>query len=39
MAAIDLEEIERERARIAETYLTKADEASSARGIHHAALL
>ena len=39
MAAIDLEEIERERARIAKTYLTKADEASSARGIHHAALL
>ena len=39
MAAIDLEEIERERARIAETYLTKAEGASSARGIHHVALL
>lgn len=39
MAAIDLEKIERERARITDTYLTKADAASTARGIHHVALL
>ncbi len=39
MPAIDLERIERERAQIASTYLTKSDEPSSARGIHHVALL
>lgn len=39
MTAIDLEKIERERARIVDTYLTKADAASTARGIHHVALL
>lgn len=39
MTAIDLEKIERERARITDTYLTKADTASTARGIHHVALL
>ena len=37
MAAIDLERIERER--IAEAYLTKSEMASTARGIHHVALL
>ncbi len=39
MTAIDLETIERERARIAHTYLTKAKAGSSARGIHHVALV
>ncbi len=39
MAAIDLEKIERERARIAEIYLIQPDADSSARGIHHMALL
>jgi len=37
--SIDLERIERERARITETYLTRRDATSSARGIHHVALL
>lgn len=39
MTAIDFEAIERERARIADTYLTKPVAESSARGIHHVALL
>jgi catechol 2,3-dioxygenase-like lactoylglutathione lyase family enzyme len=39
VAAIDLEAIERERSRIAETYLTRPNAESSAQGIHHVALL
>ena len=39
MTAIDLEAIERERSRIADTYLTQPNAESSARGIHHVALL
>lgn len=39
MTGIDLERIERERKRIADEYLTQADSPSSARGIHHVALL
>ncbi len=39
MAAIDLEQIEQERERIASTYLTHPDAPSAARGVHHVALL
>ena len=39
MSGIDLESVERERARISEEYLPKSEVASSARGIHHVALL
>jgi catechol 2,3-dioxygenase-like lactoylglutathione lyase family enzyme len=39
MADLDHEHIERERTRIRETYLRPARPASSARGVHHVALL
>lgn len=39
MAGIDLEQIEQERERIANRYLTHPDAPSTARGIHHVALL
>lgn len=39
MADVDYEHIERERARIQETYLRSERPASSARGVHHVALL
>jgi catechol 2,3-dioxygenase-like lactoylglutathione lyase family enzyme len=39
MADVDYEHIERERARIRETYLRSDRPASSARGVHHVALL
>jgi catechol 2,3-dioxygenase-like lactoylglutathione lyase family enzyme len=39
MTSLDLERIEEERRRIADTYLTQTTEPSSARGIHHLALI
>jgi catechol 2,3-dioxygenase-like lactoylglutathione lyase family enzyme len=39
MADVDYEHIERERTRIRETYLRSERPASSARGVHHVALL
>lgn len=39
MTSLDLDRIEEERRRIADTYLTKAGGPSSARGIHHVALI